>query len=430
MFVSYSLTSRGNGFELGGLGGPEQEGQDARCGPMQPPDWRTVNNTDPAGSLINMRAIPNPSAGLVGQPLNGTALQVTADDRGVTRENGYIHVVWEDEAHVVREGWVLEEKLTPIEFPPPADEATLQALAATPIPAGTLESGDTGPAVTQLQQTMVALGYMTADQVTNTYDDTTQAALRQFQMSHEIRPLTGNFGPMTRAVLAQELGMDVPLGTLAQRYESGGDPGSISTGVGDAGGVSYGLYQLTTNGGAAGEFVSWLEEGYPEFHQALSAHEPGSPEFSNAWSTLAATDPAGFAQAQQTYAETHFYAQGQTNVEGALPTLDFDARSQAVRDVLFSVAVQHGPAGAVDIFSQALEGLTPEQLASLSDEELIRRVYDERMDIPEGSTQLEHFSASSSDVQQAVLERMGNERDDALKMLTSERECQDLSNVQ
>ncbi|NMC34711.1 MAG: hypothetical protein GYA36_19990 [Veillonellaceae bacterium] len=39
------------------------------------------------------------------------------------------------------------------------------------------------------------------------------------------------------------------LGALSQKYESNGDPGRVSSGVGDPGGVSYGAYQMTSKGG-------------------------------------------------------------------------------------------------------------------------------------------------------------------------------------
>lgn len=47
------------------------------------------------------------------------------------------------------------------------------------------------------------------------------------------------------------------LGSLSTQYETGGrGPTTVSTGVGDAGGVSYGSYQMTSkNGGTDKTFV-------------------------------------------------------------------------------------------------------------------------------------------------------------------------------
>ena len=47
------------------------------------------------------------------------------------------------------------------------------------------------------------------------------------------------------------------LGTLSSKYETGGrGPGIVSTGKGDAGGVSYGSYQMSSKLGVAAKFVS------------------------------------------------------------------------------------------------------------------------------------------------------------------------------
>ena len=99
------------------------------------------------------------------------------------------------------------------------------------------------------------------------------------------------------------------IGTLSEKYEGGG-AGTISTGEGDAGGVSYGTYQLATNTGSAAAFVEWLEErsdygkGYGEF---LAKDEPGSLEFSSQWTYLADTDPEGFAALQDEYVKPSYY---------------------------------------------------------------------------------------------------------------------------
>lgn len=40
---------------------------------------------------------------------------------------------------------------------------------------------------------------------------------------------------------------------------SGGDPASISSGIGDSGGISYGKYQFSSNMGIVQQFVDWLQ---------------------------------------------------------------------------------------------------------------------------------------------------------------------------
>lgn len=45
------------------------------------------------------------------------------------------------------------------------------------------------------------------------------------------------------------------LGDLSASYESNGNPGCVSTGYGDLGGISYGTYQLASNAGSVDAFI-------------------------------------------------------------------------------------------------------------------------------------------------------------------------------
>lgn len=133
------------------------------------------------------------------------------------------------------------------------------------------------------------------------------------------------------------------LGALSERYESGGrGAGTVSGGVGDPGGVSYGLYQLASKTGTAAAFVRcegarWAEE--------LSA-TPGSPTFSSAWKAIAARDGAAFADAQHAFIARSHYRPVVAAVRKATGH-DLDARADGLRDAVWSAAVQHGRAAAL-----------------------------------------------------------------------------------
>ena len=74
---------------------------------------------------------------------------------------------------------------------------------------------------------------------------------------------------------------------LALQEESNGDFTTISDGVDDPGGVSYGLYQLSSNVGSAQEFTQWLvDKGYEWGSYLLNSGEPGSQEYSEAWRVI------------------------------------------------------------------------------------------------------------------------------------------------
>ena len=130
---------------------------------------------------------------------------------------------------------------------------------------------------------------------------------------------------------------DEHLGKLSEKYESGGrGPGTVSTGRGDPGGVSYGTYQLASKIGRADAFV---KRYYPDEFKGLQG---GTPEFTVRWKELAAKDTAGLRKNEHEYIkETHYDPQVK-KLEAELK-LDLSKRSAALRDVVWSVAVQHGP---------------------------------------------------------------------------------------
>lgn len=139
-----------------------------------------------------------------------------------------------------------------------------------------------------------------------------------------------------------------PLGSLSERYESGGRGcGTVSGGQGDPGGVSYGLYQLASKTGTVAAFlkaegVRWAGE--------LGA-VPGSPAFSAAWKAVAAREAQAFAAAQHAFIERSHYRPAVVGVQKATGH-DLDARPDAVRNAAWSTAVQHG--GAVRLLARAV----------------------------------------------------------------------------
>jgi hypothetical protein len=127
------------------------------------------------------------------------------------------------------------------------------------------------------------------------------------------------------------------LGSSSQRYESGrGGAGTVSTGQGDAGGVSYGTYQFSSrsaNGGPGGvqEFLKNSVYG-PEF----AGLAPGSPEFGAKWKELA-RDPA-FGQAQHDFIKGQYYDVQMRRLKQA--GFDLSSKGPAVQDDIWSTAVQ------------------------------------------------------------------------------------------
>lgn len=134
------------------------------------------------------------------------------------------------------------------------------------------------------------------------------------------------------------------LGSLSEAYESGGrGPGTVSSGLRDPGGPSYGTYQLASRTGTVAAFLG--SEGV-RWSRDFFGRQPGSADFNAAWKAVAAREPAAFADAQHAFIERTHYRPVVAAVLSRTG-LDLDGRSDAVRDAVWSCAVQHGRAAIV-----------------------------------------------------------------------------------
>ena len=208
---------------------------------------------------------------------------------------------------------------------------------------------------------------------------------------------------------------DRQLGALSEQYETGGrGPGTVSSGAGDPGGVSYGTYQLAGNLGRPQQFLAnegraWAAE--------FGGTSPGSPAFTATWKAIAAREPERFEAAQHAYIQrTHYDVQVQH--VNAATSLDLSTRSAALKDVAWSTSVQHGPESQVIVRAMArveAQGVKPSD-GQAYDRALINAVYDERGKRNDDGT-LAYFTSASAQVQTSVANRFASERRDALAML-------------
>ena len=198
---------------------------------------------------------------------------------------------------------------------------------------------------------------------------------------------------------------DGELGKLSAKFETGGRGcGTVSGGVGDPGGVSYGSYQLASKLGRPEQFLA--AEG-KKWAAEFGAAKSGTPAFSATWKAIAAREPAAFQEAQHAYIKrTHYDVQIAKIL--AETGQNLDSRSSAVRNAIWSTAVQHGP--TTDVVVKALGGGKPD------DRTLLNAIYAERgRKGPDGK--LARFSRASPAVQDGVARRFRDELGDALKML-------------
>src|SRR5689334_4389151 len=117
------------------------------------------------------------------------------------------------------------------------------------------------------------------------------------------QPLPSNVPPVVTATVAAAGALGAALadalGALSAKYETGGRGcGTVSTGAGDYGGVSYGSYQMASKMGVPTKFVT--QPGFPwalEF-EGLKA---GSAAFSAVWKRIASRTPEAFQAAQHEF---------------------------------------------------------------------------------------------------------------------------------
>jgi hypothetical protein len=191
------------------------------------------------------------------------------------------------------------------------------------------------------------------------------------------------------------------LGAISAKYEAGGwNPGAVSSGKGDHGGVSYGIPQFSTATGSAKSFVNWLKQNNPDLGNVFGNYAPGTPEFSNAWKNAASRYGDAFGDMQNRYV---YNTMVMPFVQRAKEKTGVDLNATpALRELAFSTAVQFGGAG-----TYALGNINP----NMSEKDIINAVYNNKI-----NNVATYFRSSGKDVQNGVKNRFANERNDLLAL--------------
>lgn len=234
------------------------------------------------------------------------------------------------------------------------------------------------------------------------------------------------------------------LGSLSAKYESNGNPASISEGK-DTGKVSYGAYQFSSYYGVPLEFAKWCissGEGTQTGQRLIDAYtldgNTYGENFNLVWKALAQEDAQAFLILQHNYTKACYYDVMVSKLEKQVDGFDIDNYTIAFKNVIWSRAVQQGVNS--DVIFKAFENLGG--FNNQSEDVLIKAVYEQSSKLvdeppytssiaiesssavkyeidPEIVTgkYLYYFSRNSSDIQVSVYRRLAvRELADALAM--------------
>lgn len=198
-------------------------------------------------------------------------------------------------------------------------------------------------------------------------------------------------------------------GLLAARFESANSSGAI--GYDKRGGTCYGIYQLSSRRGTMGEFLEFLDKRAPDISSRLRQAGPADSggkegDMPKEWKNISDEHQTFFADLQHEFIYSKFYVPAARGVKSRTG-LEMEKASPALREVLWSTAVQHGVHGAGNIFQKAMESIDLKN-SNPADKQIIQAVYDERRT---------RFTGSTQAVQTAVQNRFNQEMKMALAML-------------
>lgn len=224
---------------------------------------------------------------------------------------------------------------------------------------------------------------------------------------------------------------DYDLGALSSAYETGGRGSkTVSGGAGDAGGASYGAYQMTSQvtlsngdviiGGTVKKFINWSEFLWAGEFAGLV---PGSAEFTQKWKDLVDEHAEKFTEIEHEFIKvTHYDIQIQKVISST--GVDLRYHSHTMNDVVWSTAVQQGPGASIIVNAINSISMTHEETKAY-DSALIDAIYSERGRRIVGGAKdgrLFYFSKNSINTQEGVAARFLSEKAKAQELLKNEND--------
>ena len=209
------------------------------------------------------------------------------------------------------------------------------------------------------------------------------------------------------------------LGQTSENFESGGKgPGTINDynggAGGDLGGASYGTYQLAsflpatmTTGRARpssknSPVIQFLNTS--KFKDRFTGLTPGTPAFDTKWSETASQFSVEFKKEQHDYIQRKYYDVAVANLQRQ--GLDLTKYGPAVQDLIWSGAVQFGPAN-IRAFTEPLR-----DKSNLTDKDIVTLVSEWKI-----NNVAILFKSSSPTIQAGVKSRYQSEKQALLNLI-------------
>ena len=186
--------------------------------------------------------------------------------------------------------------------------------------------------------------------------------------------MLANQNGLVQKVLTQETGNSL---LSSAEHESGSRPYAL--GHDNGGGYSYGLYQIETKHGTMLDYIKYINKlpQYNHFAKTLidaGGYEgaySGSERFKAAWKSLSQDEL--FNQSQRQFILDK-KLQPVINFTKKIKGFNVEKRHPIIKEVLYSLATQHGNKGAPFLLQNALGN----DVSYLDDAAIINKIYDER----------------------------------------------------
>ena len=170
---------------------------------------------------------------------------------------------------------------------------------------------------------------------------------------------------------------DSQLGSLSAKYESSGNPGTVSGG-GDYGGVSFGAYQFSSRFDVPKTFFNWCissGKGIEIGNRLKAAYKLDEntygEKFIAEWKLIAQESPDTFLSLQHGFTKARFYDVVVEKLEKRYEGFDVDNYTIALKNVIWSRAVHNGVNS--DVITAAIDGLGG--FKNQPEDVLIRAIY-------------------------------------------------------